>query len=50
MAGCSSGKVGHGSEWAAVAVGTKRTHGRPRVYACPECHHGPAVAAAGNCS
>ena len=42
MTGCSSGKVGHLSESAArraaVAVAEARTHDRPRVYACPDCH------------
>ena len=39
---CRSGKVSHASESAArraaVAVAARRTHDRPRVYACPECH------------
>lgn len=38
---CPSGKVGHHSEAsakkAATAVGTKRTHTRPRVYQCDLC-------------
>jgi hypothetical protein len=42
MSECGSGKVGHPSRStarrAAVAVAIKRTHDRPRVYACPDCH------------
>ena len=42
MIECSSGKTGHLSEVAArraaVAVARKRTHDRPRVYPCSDCH------------
>lgn len=42
MTACASGKVGHSSESAAraaaVAVARARTHDRPRVYECPQCH------------
>jgi hypothetical protein len=51
MAACGSGKVGHRSErsarQAAIAVGRKRTHHRPRVYACPDCHNWHLTSAAG---
>ncbi len=43
MPQCDSGKVCHRSESAArrvaIAVAEARTHDRPRVYACPLCHH-----------
>jgi hypothetical protein len=42
MTECRSGKEGHRSRIAArraaVAVARKRTHDRPRVYHCPDCH------------
>lgn len=51
MTGCSSGKVGHTSlraaRRAAVAVARRRTHDRPRVYACPTCHRWHLTSAPG---
>jgi hypothetical protein len=52
MVECSSGKVGHlsksGARRAAIAVAIKRTHDRPRVYACPDCHRWHLTSAPGH--
>ena len=51
MAECRSGKVGHRSQCAArhaaIAVGRRRTHDRPRVYVCPDCHRWHLTSAPG---
>ena len=51
MTECGSGKVGHRSacsaRQAAIAVARKRTHHRPRVYACPDCHRWHLTSVAG---
>lgn len=42
MSECRSGKKGHLSQGAArraaIAVAIRRTHDRPRIYPCPDCH------------